>query len=427
MTTHPRLFAFGGICWITILTVAPAEAEQLFKLTASDAAPVDFFGLRVAISGDAALVSAIFDDDAGDRSGSAYLFDVNSGQQLHKLIASDGAAEDHFGFSLALDGGTAIIGAPGDDDMRGSAYLFDVETGQQLRKLTVTGADRNVDDLFGNSVALSGNLALVGAAWDIGRSNGSHVSGQGAAYVFDTSSGQQLRKLTPSDPGVGDWFGRTVALSGNIGLIGAPYDDDIADYSGSAYLFDVNTGQQLFKLTAPDAANSDQFGTSVAISGNIALVGAAAADNRRGAAYVFDVTTGQLLHKLTASDGVQDDSFGSVALSGNIAIIGAVEANSDRGAAYVFDVTTGLELAKLTATDGAIDDLFGSVAVSGGIAVIGANSNDAAGENAGAAYVFRVTVPEPSTLLMAALALLPVAWRSREHTLRTPCCPSARP
>ncbi len=140
---------------------APFDTET--KITAADAAADDWFGRSVAISGNTALVGARRDDDGGSDSGSAYLFDVNTGSQLAKLTASDAAEGDRFGFSVAISGNTALVGARRDDDGgfdSGSAYLFDVTTGNQIAKLTADDAE--AEDWLGSSVAINGNTALVG-------------------------------------------------------------------------------------------------------------------------------------------------------------------------------------------------------------------------------------------------------------------------
>ena len=384
---------------------ALAQWEQIHKLTANDAAPGDVFGVSVSISGVIAVVGARSNDDAGSRTGSAYLFNVATGEQLHKLTADDAAEGDHFGTSAAISGDVAIIGASGDDDAgesSGAAYLFDVATGEQLHKLTAT--DAAAFDFSGWSVAISGGIAIVGAYRPADNASSS-------AYLFDVTTGQQLHKLTPDDPGAGS-FGWSVALSGSIAIVGRPFDNGTA---GSAYLFDATTGQQLYKLAADDAAEGDSFGSRVAISGGIAIVGAVGDDDacpadpqcKSGSAYLFDVATGAQLHKLTADDAEAGDFFASVAISGGIAIVGAQRdddtcpgnADCDSGSAYVLDVATGAQLHKLTAADAAAGDLFGAyVAVSGGVAIVGASRNDDACPeyplcSSGSAYVFGQSAP----------------------------------
>jgi hypothetical protein len=220
----------------------------------------------------------------------------------------------------------------------GAAYQFDVTTGQEIRKLVASDADAG--DLFGYSVAVSGNVALVGAPE---AEDDDHRIGSGAAYLFDVTTGQQLRKLVAADAAAGDFFGYSVAISGDIALVGAPEHVDAASSSGSAYLFNVATGQQLAKLTASDAAMEDRFGHSVALSGDMALVGAFFNDaegSNAGAAYLFDVTTAAQIIKLTPSDAAAGDWFGeSVALSSDLALVGAKlhnNAGTNSGSAYLF-------------------------------------------------------------------------------------------
>ena len=317
--------------------------QELFKVAASDGFTADLFGGSVAISGTTAVIGTRVDPSAS--SGSAYVFDTTTGQELFKLTASDAALGDRFGFSVAVSGSTAVIGASLDDDGgsgSGSAYVFDTVTGQELFKLTAS--DDDAFDNFGRSVASSGTTAIIGATGD---DEGGEASG--AAYLFDTTTGQQLFKLTAADAEPFDKFGVSVAISGTTAVVGANFKYVAGGFAGAAYVFDTTTGQQLFKLTASDAADGDDFGRSVAVSGNIAVVGAYGNDDGgdlSGSAYFFDITTGQQLYKLTASDAAFNDRFGlAVAISGANAIVGAPleddevimnDLFSDRGSAYLF-------------------------------------------------------------------------------------------
>jgi hypothetical protein len=385
---------------ITTLPAAGQTINEYFKLLPSDGAADDRFGQSVAISGNTAIVGAYYDADNGFFSGSAYLFDTTTGQQLFKLLPNDGVKVDFFGISVAMSGNTAIVGAERDDDNggdSGSAYIFDTTTGQQLFKLLPS--DGAQGDNFGESVAISGTTAIVGTRFD--DDNGID---SGSAYLFDTATGQQIDKLLPSDGAAGDWFGNSVAISGTTGIVGASLDSDNGEFSGSAYLFDTTTGQQLFKLLPNDGAEFDNFGFSVAISGTTAIVGALGDDDNgslSGSAYIFDTTTGQQLFKLLPNDGEADDRFGwSVAISGTLAIVGAYDDddNGDRsGSAYIFDTTTGQQIAKILPSDGAADDNFGrSVAISGTTAIVGAYFDDDNGDRSGSAYLF--TAPAGPTI-----------------------------
>ena len=208
---------------------------------------------------------------------------------------------------------------------------------------------------------------MVGA-----EANAGVVPGGGAAYVFNVTTGQRLFKLTPTDAAQNEFFGVSVAVSGNRAIIGA-YDDHGAQ--GSAYIFDLSTGQQLFKLTASDAAVSDFFGISVAAKGNLAIIGAEQKLNG-GAAYVFNIATGQQLAELLPNDGVKRDDFGiAVGISGNLAVVGSGKGRCRRfiGCRLRFQFFDRRANYKLTGADTERNDRFGSgVAIDGNAIAVGA-------------------------------------------------------
>ena len=335
-----------------VLSIASAYADlgdQLAKLLPDDGAAEDLFGHSVAISGATAIVGAPYDDDNGIDSGSAYLFEISdpaNPTQLLKLLPDDGATHHDFGVSVAISGATAIVGADRDDDngnASGSAYLFDTASGQQIAKLLPN--DGAMNDRFGISVAISGSTAIVGALL-----NDDNGTNSGSAYLLDISDPKnpvQIAKLLPNDGAANDQFGTSVAISGAIAIVGAYFDDDNGESSGSAYLFDSTTGRQLSKLLPDDGAEGDQFGASVAISGATAIVGVPFDDDTgsgTGSAYLFDTTTGRQIAKLLPDDGAEFDTFGiSVAISGATAIVGAHWNNDNgdlSGSAYLFDAAS---------------------------------------------------------------------------------------
>ena len=365
---------------------AAAQVNEDTKLLTSDADANDRFGRSIAISGSLAVIGCDSDDDNGSSAGAAYVFDFNTGQEVRKLLTSDGDAFDSFGGQVGVSGNLALIGAHGDDDNgsgAGAAYVFDLNTGQEVRKLLASDG-QNLDYFaWPGAVAISGNTALIGAWGD--DDNGSR---SGSAYVFDVTTGQQGFKLTPDDGSGFQDFGIEVALSGHWALISASGDED----AGAAYVFDVTTGQQISKLVASDAADYDYFGSSLAISGDTALIGAPGGNDGKqpGAVYVFDLSTGQEVSKIVAADGQAGDDFGqTVTIDGRRALIGTRSVNGNTGATYLFDLDTGQQIAKLLASDGEPGDRFGdAVALSGGTALVGAYGDDDNGDGAGAVYVF---------------------------------------
>ena len=338
-------------------------SRQKFKLLASDGTVGDTFGASVAMSNNTAIIGAYYDENHGPATGAAYLFDTNNGTELFKLTASDGAFHDHFGISVDISGNTAIVGSYADDDNgldSGAAYLFDIITGIQTAKLLPSDGDSG--DNFGISVAISGNTAIVGAYRD--EDNGSD---SGSAYLFDITTANQLWKLLPDDGDGGDHFGLSVAIDGNTAIVGAQGDSDNGYASGSAYLFDITTGSQIAKLLPNDGALHEHFGCSVAIDSNSnrAIIGAYADDingHESGSAYIFDTTTANQIVKLLPSDGAADDFFGlQVGINNNTVIVGARfddDGGLNTGSAYIFNTDTGAELAKLRPFDRASDDNF---------------------------------------------------------------------
>jgi hypothetical protein len=398
---------------LVVLGVGAANAQSPIvneeaKLLPADGSSYDYFGGSVAISGNRALIGVYGDDDNGSNSGSAYVFnfDGSTWQEEAKLLPSDGASHEKFGISAAISGDTLVVGAYTDDDngvSSGSAYIyrFDGSTWQEEAKLLAS--DGASYDVFGYSVAIDGDLVLVGAYWD---DDNGQDSGSAYIYRFDGSTWQEEAKLIASDGTSPGHFGKSVAISGNLALIGTPY----GSASGSAYIyrFDGKSWQEETKLIpsdGSDGAPDDYFGGSVAISGNLVLIGAQDDDpagNESGSAYIyrFDGNSWQEEAKLIASDGASDARFGSsVSISGNLALIGVrndADNGSNSGSAYVFnfDGSTWQEETKLLPSDGASSDYFGnSVSISGDLVLIGAGSDDDNGSASGSAYIFGTAPP----------------------------------
>ena len=387
----PVLFAAAIALCVAAPTLGQVINEDL-KLLSGDGTTGDWFGCSIAIDNGIVAAGAYQDDDNGLDSGSAYLFDATTGAQIAKLLPSDGAAIDYFGYSIAIDNGVVAVGAPLDDDngtQSGSAYLFDAFTGAQIAKLLPS--DGAFDDFFGYSIAIDNGVVAVGAYRD--NDNGS-VSG--SVYLFDASTGTQVAKLVASDGAANDQFGFSIAINNGVVAIGAVWDDDHGSQSGSAYLFDASTGAQLFKLLPQDGTAGDEFGWSIAIDNGVVAVGASSDDHNgshSGSAYLFNATTGEQLFKLLPIGGAAEDWFGtSIAIANGVVAVGSngdVDNGPSSGSAYLFDASTGAQTAKLLPSDGATDDEFGwSIGIDNGVVAVGAVWDTDNGDQSGSAYVF---------------------------------------
>ena len=385
---------------------------QVAKLTASGGSINDSFGYSVTVDGNTVVVGAYGDDNS---KGAAYVFTRQSGvwSQVAKLTAFQRGANDQFGYSVAVEAGTVVVGAYQDDDNgadSGSAYVFTKpNTGwtDATETAKLTALDGDDGDKFGNSVGVDGDTVVVGALGDDGDDDNS--SNSGASYLFTRpnngvwTDATETAKLTASDGEAGDFFGFSVAVDGDTVVVGADRNDANGADSGAAYLFTKpaagwTSTSTAAKLTASDGAAHDWFGYSVAVDGDTVVVGADGDDDNgsnSGAAYLFTKpaagwTSTNTAAKLTASDGDPHDRFGiSVAVDGNLVVVGTYwddDNGSNSGSAYLFTKpdsggwATATETAKLTASDGGAHDYFGhSVAVDGDTVVVGAyGDNDSA-------------------------------------------------
>lgn len=411
---HKKCFGFVVVIVCCLPVVCPRGADafwrERYKLTASDGTAGDSFGMSAAISGDYAVAGAPFDDAKGYRSGSAYVFeridDANWTRRGGKLTASDAAPWDQFGGSVSISGDYAVVGAWGHSGQIGSAYIFERSGVDWLQQAKLTASDGTAGDQFGMSVSIRGDYCLVGALGDDNYT--------GSAYIFKRSdipedpNWYQQAKLTASDGHPSDDFGISVSVNGDYAIVGAFRGDGNEADCGSAYIFkrsgpnDPNWIEQA-KLTASDGAAQDYFGVSVAISGDYAIVGAFWDDDNGencGSAYVFKREGESWVEqqKLTAGDPPPREwhEFGySVSISGDCTLVGAKGGDGNEvwsGAVYVFrrsgDAWT--QRAKLTASDGTYGDEFGaSVSLSGNSAVVGAWGDNPNGSYSGSAYVFK--------------------------------------
>jgi len=363
---------------VYVFTGSGADWSQQAKLTPYDGQFTDFYGYSIAISGDTIVVGSRYDDDMGDNSGSAYVYvrERADWNLQAKLLADDGEAVDKFGTSVAIDGDTIVVGAVGDDDAAnsaGAAYVF-VRTGTTwTRQEKLVPGDGSSWDEFGTAVAILGDTAIIGSIGD-----DDHGDCAGAAFVYERDGliWNEKQKLLADDGSASDNFGTSIAIDGAMMVIGTPGDDDMGPTSGSAYvfIFDGANWSQRDKLVALDGSNNAQFGESVALDGDYIVVGAVNETNQgggaAGSAYVFHCEGGDWTQqaKLLAADAAEMDNAGSaVALSGDTAVVGAMnddDAGNNSGSAYVFrgiaDCNLNGSIDICDIADGASDDANGN-------------------------------------------------------------------
>jgi hypothetical protein len=379
--------------------------ENIAKLQASDGEASDYFGRAVSISGNTIVIGAYGDDDNGSNSGAAYVFTKpESGWadmiETAKLLPSDGYEDDRFGLRVSVDDSNIVVGAYNDDDNGldcGSAYVFCQPVDgwkDTIQTAKITASDGGENDNFGSSVSISGNTIVVGAFQDSDIANLS-----GSAYVFTKpdegwSDMTQTAKLTASDAGAYDTFGNSVSINGNTIVIGAPKDSDIANFSGSAYVFTkpVNgwvDATQDAELHASDAAATDGFGGEVSICGDTIVIGSPY-DDDMGSAYVFIKHDGAWVDttehtKLTPSDPNNGDLYGwTVGVSGDY-IVSCAYKNDDNGSQSGSAYFVQLLANKLTQSitfDALADQVYGddtlalSATASSGLDLVFTSSND---------------------------------------------------
>jgi FG-GAP repeat/IPT/TIG domain len=401
-----------GLVWV--YSVAP-------MVVADDGSAGDSFGISVGISGNTAVVGSWKDDTSSsvggtnDQDGSAYVY-VRSGgvwtQQAHLFGPGPATGGDQFGLSVAISGNTIVVGAHGHDaagDQAGAAYAFVRQNGIWSLQQELVRTDPAAGDEFGVSVDVQGNTAIVGA-WTDDTPEGADT---GSAYLFvrSGSTWTQQGHVTAGDAPSGSQFGRSVAINKDTAIVGAPAycDPGCADtQQGAAYVFvrSGGTWSKQQKLIAPGGTGGDQFGFSVDVDRDTAVIGAITDDtadgNNAGSARVFvrSGTTWTEQKELHAPDGAADDDFGqSVTIERNTVAVGApfddTTTGTDDGSAYVFTRYLG-EWAFLdkhvSVDDGSTShDLMGvAVALSGNHLITGNPDDDHKAPNGGNGYDFDV-------------------------------------
>jgi hypothetical protein len=363
------LIAVNDACATYPLTIDPLVYVD-HKITATDGEPYDGFGYSLALDGSTAVVGAPSATVNGNEAqGAVYIFRLTNGQWIEEqeLTASDGAAFDDFGNGVAISGKTVIAGSPdaaiNGNAAQGAAYVFNEGNGNWTETQKLLASNGAGSNEFGTSIAMQGATALIGAI--------QLLHGPGAAYIFNNNAGTWSETQELISKNGSDTFGDAVALDGDNALVGAQQTAVNGGFDeGAAFIFNFRNGtwKQTATLVATDGTMFDSLGCAVAIEGSTAIAGADGATingKQKGAAYIFTEQDGKwsFAQRLTASDGRARDGFGSsVALKGAMALIGEDQySNNGTGKAYAFANTNGswTERARLLATDGQPNDEFG--------------------------------------------------------------------
>lgn len=451
------------VCQIPMISAQ--DLSEISRLTATNtdgspsASEFCFYGSSVAISGNYAIVGSSSEGSVG----AAHIFYNNAGvwAQVKKITPPTGAIFDYFGISVSINGDYAVVGARGNDldeneantvDNAGSAYVFKKDQGGAnnwgfLKK--ITASTRSSQAEFGNSVSMTDDYIVVGSALDrFDATESNALFSAGSAYIFKKDQGGpdgwgQIKKITAPVRAITDFFGWSVSISGNTIIAGAYNESEDAQEtntlngSGSAYVFAKDQGGAdnwglIKKITSNSRAASDRFGTSVAVSGDIAVVAAPGEDEdasetntieSAGSAYILYRNEGGAdnwgqVKKITSSTRTTGDNFGaSVAIDGEQVIVGAIGDDKDAlnnnnvfdaGAAYIFKKDIGGAnnwgvVQKLVASvRGSINNFGSPIAISGNYVLAGAPYEDQLQPsvlfNAGAVYLFGPTDPLPVIL-----------------------------
>ena len=426
-TTSSTVGQEGGVVFVFERTGGGGFARTA-ALTASDGASGDLFGTSIAADGDLIVVGAMFDDDLGNASGSAYVFERNaSGDfvEVQKLLASNGMGSATFGSSVALEGDRIAVGGPGTDggvpgnliSDEGAVYVFD-RSAVSFEETAILTADNGAEDFrFGRSVALANGRVVVGRDGSgIDDFTFEPLPDAGSAYVFEPQADGSFvqAELTVDGSVGGDGFGMNVAASGDRVVISASSDGEVGFLAGSVYVYEPDASGsfvEVEKLTATDGSSIDSLGSSVAASGTTVVAGAINDDDifsNSGSVYVFgnaedaptqgspDEEDGFFVEVSQVTDissSRNDDFARSVATSNSVVAVGVpFAASSNRGEVQIFepDPDTGYSrVQRLERPGDSNDDGFGlAVAMSGDLLVVGDPLNNEAATRAGTIWLF---------------------------------------
>jgi len=408
-----------------LLTLPEIKAQMVLmqEVEASTPEANADFSFGISISGDLLAVGAYNSTESAIvGAGSAYIFKTSDGGQTwsfqEKIAIATPQADESLGYGLVINGDLLAVGAYGYDTTNvdeGAVYIYKTSDGgaSWSHQQTIQASNKSFDSRFGQFLDLDGDLLVVGASTAVRGG----ISRAGEAYVFKTSDGgaswteQQI--LTPSDsPFLDDLYGRSVAISGNLLVVGSSSIDGGSSGEGAVYVFKTSDGGASWteqqKIVSPSPQNLEQFGYAASMDGDLIVISSPTSDvdavSNTGAAWVYKTVdsgaTWTFKQKLTASDGLLADLAGiTCAISGGLVVLGASgkdpNGQASGGGAYISKSSdngeTWIEQDILELETPVAQDNFGrNVAVDGDLVAVGARfRSTGANTDNGAAYVYK--------------------------------------
>lgn len=317
-----------------------------FHIISFDGEANDYFGKSLSIYNNWLVVSSIYDNVNGEKSGSAYVYHFDESDWIFhsKLVPDDGAPFDRFGYSVDIYDDVIVIGSVYDDDMgedSGSVYVYRLVNNQWNLESKLLSDSQEEGDFFGVTISIDSNLVAVGSVYDdvMGLNSGS-VS----LFSYNNGIWSEIEKIVAFDGMDYDFFGNALDLNNGKLVVGSFHDNNSYQNSGSVYLYEINqdnVSALINKITAFDEGINDNFGQSVAIYGNYFAVGSLNDDNglNSGAVYIYDIDDEFNEIKYIPDDGSQYDEFGgSIALYENTILVGSQYSDDSIGSAYLTNI-----------------------------------------------------------------------------------------
>ena len=384
------IFLFFSVnCWAPHYTNWDYIAYTDQKVIADNVITNNVFGWDTALDGNTAVIGAPKFDE-----GSIHIFERIDNIWTHKekLSSPEGPQNDSFGKSVSIEGDTIAVGAPGLGN--GAVYIFEKNNTNWVFKQRLSSSDGAAFDNFGNAISMDNNTLVIGAYFD-----DDYGFSSGSAYIFERSNGswEEKQKLVPKSGYYYNNFGRSLSLDNDYLIIGSP---GYLAGAGAVYMFKKNntTWEETDRLTPSSTVQQAYFGNTVDIENEISVVGAWA-DN---SAFIFSKENNIWIEKqkITADDTVENDTFGShISIENDVIVVGAAQNTNNNiktGSAYIFVKETDIweQKQKLIANDGSQDDYFGqSISIENGTILIGAPyADDESNSNSGSSYFY--TLPQ---------------------------------